>query len=310
LKRFPTRWRAWLAEAAGLAVFVAMAGMAVSATAQPVASAPLQQSLDGLLRMGAVEPFGRPLTMESRGDSAQLGAVLEGLVERPFRDVRAALADLHQWCAVLILHINNKGCTVTAAPRPGLALKVGRRYDQPADQAFQIDFGYQVVKDSATELSVRLDAPNGPMGTSNYGIHLDAMPAGPARTAVRLTYSYRQTSVTGWAMDVYMSTVGRGKVGFSRVRQSGSEATEPVAGVRGLMERNLMRYFLAIDAAAATPVAAGPEAYVRRLNDWFASTERYPRQLHEIDLPTYLSYKRALDGVGIVPGSPASGRAP
>ena len=85
-------------------------------TAQPMAKAPLHQALDGLMRLGA-------------------------------------LANLNQWCAVLILHINNKGCSVTAAPRPGLALKVGRRYDQPADQAFQIDFGYQVLKDSATELS-------------------------------------------------------------------------------------------------------------------------------------------------------------
>lgn len=279
-------------------------------TAQPMAKAPLHQALDGLMRLGAVEPFGRPLVMESQVDGAQLGAVLEGLVERPFRDVRTALADLNQWCAVLILHINNKGCSVTAAPRPGLALKVGRRYDQPAAQAFQIDFSYQVLKDSATELSVRLDAPSGPMGTSNYGIHLDAMPAGATRTALRLTYSYRQSNLTGWAIDVYMSTVGRGKVGFSRVRQPGSEATEPVAGMRGLMERNLMRYFLAIDAAAATPAAAAPDAYARRLNDWFASTERYPRQLHEIDLPTYLSYKRTLDAVGIVPGTPPTGRTP
>ena len=82
------------------------------------------------------------------------------------------------------------------------------------------------------------------------------------------------------------------------------------AHFRGLMERNLMRYFLAIDAAAATPAAAAPDAYARRLNDWFASTERYPRQLHEIDLSTYLSYKRTLDAVGIVPGTPPTGRAP
>src|SRR5439155_1531606 len=121
----------------------------------------------------------------------------------------------------------------------------------------------------------------------------------------------RQGSLTGWAMDVYMATVGRGKVGFSMAVQPGGKTAEPVGGLRGLLERNLMRYFLAIEAAAATPAVYKSDAYERRLQDWFAATERYPRQLHEVDLDTYLALKRPLQAVGVVPGAaPSSGRPP
>ena len=53
-----------------------------------------------------------------------------------------------------------------------------------------------------------------------------------------------QGNVTGWAMDVYMATMGRGKIGFSRTKAPGGEGSEPVGGLRGLMERNLMRVSL------------------------------------------------------------------
>lgn len=47
-----------------------------------------------------------------------------------------------------------------------------------------------------------------------------------------------------------------------------------------MIERNTMRYYLAIEAylgAYTLPAAEQPE---RRLRDWFAAVERYPRQLH------------------------------
>ena len=297
---------------------VAVAWAAVTAGAAPAApsaialDAPLQQSVDALLHLGAVAPFSRPLVLESRLDGGQVSAVAEGLIERPFGDVAAALVDARHWCALLILHINNKGCAVTSpGGHPHIALKVARKYDQPVDQAFEFDFAVQVLKASANELAVSLEAPHGPMGTSDYGIHLDAVPAGDARTAVRLSYAYKQGSLTGWGMDLYMATVGRGKVGFSLVSPGSGKPAELVSGLRGLLERNLMRYFLAIDAAANTPAAARPEAYERRLRDWFAATEKYPRQLHEIDLETYLALKRSLQAVGVLPGvAPASGRGP
>ena len=62
--------------------------------------------------------------------------------------------------------------------------------------------------------------------------------------------------------------------------------------MRGLVERNTMRYYLAIEAFLDA-VSSPPQARLeQRLHDWFAATERYPRQLHELDEGAYLEMKR------------------
>jgi hypothetical protein len=53
-----------------------------------------------------------------------------------------------------------------------------------------------------------------------------------------------------------------------------------------------MRYYLAIDAYLAAyglPAAEQPE---KRIREWYASTERYAQQLHEMDETEYLDMKR------------------
>jgi len=55
------------------------------------------------------------------------------------------------------------------------------------------------------------------------------------------------------------------------------------------VERNTMRYYLAIDDYVAAPA---PSQLEQRLNTWFDATERYPRQLHEMEKPDYLAMKR------------------
>jgi len=63
--------------------------------------------------------------------------------------------------------------------------------------------------------------------------------------------------------------------------------------MRVVVERNTMRYYLAIDAflgAVATPPASQLQ---KRLNSWFTATEQYPRQLKEIDRTAYIDMKRS-----------------
>jgi hypothetical protein len=65
-----------------------------------------------------------------------------------------------------------------------------------------------------------------------------------------------------------------------------------VGGMLGATERNTMRYFLAIDAYLASLAAPQEKRVDKRLNDWFAATEKYPRQLHEMDRGEYLAMKQ------------------
>jgi hypothetical protein len=50
-----------------------------------------------------------------------------------------------------------------------------------------------------------------------------------------------------------------------------------------------MRYYLAIDAYLGAPDA---KQLPGRLATWFDSTERYARQLHEVERNDYLTMKR------------------
>ena len=93
-------------------------------------------------------------------------------------------------------------------------------------------------------------------------------------------------------MKTYLATVGSEKVGFTIVdRKDGKPVFQD--GVLGLLERNTMRYYLAIDAylsAYSLPAAEQPE---KRIREWYASTERYARQLHEMEQSEYLEMKRS-----------------
>jgi hypothetical protein len=94
------------------------------------------------------------------------------------------------------------------------------------------------------------------------------------------------------AMQAYLATTGRDKVGFTVIgRRAGGEPMH-IGGMRGVIERNSMRYYLAIEAFLGA-LSEPPQAQLdKRLRDWFAATERYPRQLHEIDQAEYLEMKR------------------
>jgi len=61
--------------------------------------------------------------------------------------------------------------------------------------------------------------------------------------------------------------------------------------MRGVMERNTMRYFLAIEAYLGAQGAPAGERPSRMVEDWFAAVERYPRQLHELTREEYVPMK-------------------
>ena len=131
------------------------------------------------------------------------------------------------------------------------------------------------------------------MGTSGYRISLEAVPLPNAKTFLHLTYSYAVNFSGRLAMQTYLGTIGAGKVGFSVVGRQDNGQPDYIGGVRGLMERNTMRYYLAIDAFLDAANAAPAARSEKRLQNWFTATERYPRQLHEMDRAPYIEMKRA-----------------
>ena len=94
------------------------------------------------------------------------------------------------------------------------------------------------------------------------------------------------------AMQGYLATVGADKVGFTVTGRDGNGQPIHIGGVRGAIERTAMRYYLAIDAHLASLGVPADQQLEKRIQTWFDATERYPRQLHEMDRGTYVAMKR------------------
>jgi len=241
----------------------------------------------------ATSQFKRPLVLDSTLTDDTVKGDVYAVVTQPYSVVGPALQGKAHWCEILILHVNVKNCRARG-PGAGdiLGVSVGRKFDQPLAAAYQLDFAYRVAASAPDYLEVRLEAESGPLGTTHYRIALEAMPLDAKTSFVHMSYAYSFGTTARLAMQAYLATIGRDKVGFTIVGRN-AEGTPIYRGdVRGAVERNTMRYYLAIEAylgAVSLPAAARPE---RRLRDWFAASERYPRQLHDMDLDDYLAMKR------------------
>jgi len=237
--------------------------------------------------------FQKPLYLESSESSDSVAGDVYAVIDHPFATAVAALSGAGEWCEIMFLPFNTKSCRVSSGNQGSvLNLRIGRKHDQPVDQAYQVQFSHRVAVQTAEYLQVRLSAEQGPIGTRNYRIVLQAVPVENGRTFIHLSYAYGFGTMGRLAMQAFLGTTGKDKVGFTVTGKQADGQPQHVGGMRGVVERNSMRYYLAIEAFLGA-LSAPPEARLeKRLRDWFAATERYPRQLHEMEQTAYLQMKR------------------
>lgn len=244
-------------------------------------------------------PFGRPLLLEANDrDDAPEGAV-HAVLDHPQARVVEALRGPEGWCAVMLLQTNIKRCTVQGATASRqLEVAVARRYTDPVEQAESIRFEHRVIAAGADRLEVALVADAGPVGTRDYALRFEAVPLDAGRSIVRMTYAYRPGLAARLATQAYLATAGRDKVGFTVTGRDADGKPIHVGGIRGVAERNTMRYFLAIEALLGSLDGPPAPRLDKRLRDFHAALERHPAQLHETRLDEYLAMKRREIGTG------------
>jgi hypothetical protein len=280
------------AHRAGFGILLLLAAsmlMPIASLAQQ--PAPVDDGAAGALRakLQSLAPqlernaFRRPLALESSEAADRLSGDVYALVNHPFARVSGALREPAAWCQVLMLHLNTKHCAVKRGGT-ALAVAIGRKFDQPLSDAQNIDFVFSLGKADANYLNARLSAATGPLSTRDYSIVLEATPADGGKTAIHLRYAYAYGTAARLAMKGYLATLGSDKVGFTPKGQGAY-----IGGVRGVVERNTMRYYLAIDSYLDAP---GPGQLEQRLGAWFDATEQYAKQLHEVERNDYLAMKR------------------
>lgn len=237
--------------------------------------------------------YQRPLYLDSREASGKVRGDVYARLDHPYDKVATALAQPDSWCDILILHLNTKYCHATPAARGTMvSVHMGRKFDQPLEDTHRVDFAYRVAAATPDYLEVRLGAEQGPLSTRDYQIGLEAIPLDDEHTFLHFTYSYAYGLAGRLAMQGYLATLGRDKVGFTVTGRQADGQPQYIGGTLGAAERNTMRYHLAIEAYLANLSAAPPQRMEKSFRDWFTATERYPRQLHEVEQEDYLAMKR------------------
>ena len=238
-------------------------------------------------------PFPQQLEVESFEDARTSGSDIYAIVKHPIAKVSDAFTSPTGWCDALILHFNVKYCRPVAHDdRVLLSVAIGKKREQPLRSAHRLEFDFGVVASRPEYVAVQLDAAKGPYGTGNYGIALEAVGIDAERSFVHVLYSYTHGFVARVAMRIYLATSGRGKVGFTMIGDANDPQSKFIGGARGAIERNAMRYYLAIEAyldALATPIT---ERFEISAEQWFSTSERYSLQLHEIGHDNYMAMKR------------------
>ncbi len=236
-----------------------------------------------------------PLVVESADDDDRLRGTVYGTIEIPFTRVRAALRKPRHWCDLMTLHLNVKSCT-HASVDGGSAMRVysgSKEFERPQD-AERIDMKFRLHENTPQRLHVQLTAPSGPLGTFDHHVSATFSPVDATTTLVRFEYRYGLGFRAQLAIGAYLATVASNKVGFTATGRDAAGNIEYIDGRRGMVERNAVRYYLALLAFFAhTDVDADAHAFDARAAaaHWFDLTARFPRQLHELERDEYLSAK-------------------
>lgn len=237
--------------------------------------------------------FNRALYLHSEESSRDLKGEIYAVVDYPFSTFNTALSDPAHWCDAMILNLNVKYCHM-ANNQSGnlLTLNIGKKHFQPISDTYRIEFKYPDIISTPNYFIAEFNAKEGPLGTSDYRILIEATPLKDGHTFLHFTYAYSFGMAGKLAMQTYLSTIGRGKVGFTITGKRADGEPTYIQGIRGVVERNTMRYYLAVDAYLSALSAPTNDRLEKSLQTWYDNSEQYATQLHEVDVNEYLDMKR------------------
>lgn len=216
-----------------------------------------------------------------------------GVIAQPFTKVKSALTSAQAWCDIVSQHLNIKACTEAQSRQEcKLTIYSGRKFYEKPEDSYKLTYRFVVTHSLHNYFQTSLTANKGPMGTSHYLIQAEAIPLTPQSSYLHFRYTYQYGFLASLAMKTYLATLGSRKRGFSIIGSNKQGKPVYVGGVRGIIERNTIRYFFAIQSYLETVQVKSGERFLARINKWYDLTERFPLQLHELGKSDYLKYKR------------------
>ena len=236
--------------------------------------------------------FGLPLFLESFSQDGRADVDVYGVFDDSFDSVVDALTVPANWCAIAALHPNVKACTYQGRPDAWLlTFYLGRKFYQPPEDTRQVIYHFRNAARRQGYLDIILAANVGPFGTKDHRIRFEALPLDEGRTFVHVSYGYRDTLALRLATEGYFSTLGSGKVGFTVTGTDEKGDPVYIGGSRGAVERNAVRYYFAIQSFMSTLHFPAASRFSRRIDTWYELTNRYRKQLFELDKKDYRAFK-------------------
>lgn len=241
--------------------------------------------------------FQRPLYLNSVELDYSIRGDIYGVLDYPFADASRVLNDPEKGpanlCHIMMLHPNTKYCrAMNGKNTKTLSTRIGKKQGQPLEDAYDMEFSYRNDSPPGSGyLRIELKCDSGPLSTKDYVIMVRMVGLDGNRSFLHLSYSLGYGFAARTAMKVYLATIGRDKVGFTRLDNPPGPEPRYIRGLRGVVERNTMRYYLAIEAFLNSIYLPPEKQLNRRLTRWFDATEKYARQLHELDRQEYLNMK-------------------
>lgn len=269
---------------------VLAAGVLVATPAWGASLDEMREHYRELTENVATNPFRAPLSVASTETAERVTAEVFGVFDAPFAEVARAIAEPARVCDFISLNIFIKACTWKAANAPTeMTWFMGRKDYATPDADSVVSYSYNIDARTSEAVQVTLRAPEAMMGVTDSSIVFNALSI-DGRTLIHVQAGYTPSLQSRMAIGTYLATFGRNKIGFTTQPGADGRAV-PVKGAQALIERNTMRYFLALQAyldTRALPVEQHESASIAR---WFELTERYHDVLYEIPREQYIENK-------------------
>ena len=236
--------------------------------------------------------FGLPLFLESFEQADRVHVDVYGIFDYPFSSVVSVLSVPANWCDIVSLNPNVKACTYRELPGEWLlTFYIGRKVYQPPEDTRQVIYHYRNVDQQQKYLDIMLNADAGPFGTKDHRMSFEALALDGEKTFIHVSYSYSDSIALRLAGKAYFATLGWRKVGFTVTGTDRNGKPVYIGGPRGAIERNAVRYYLAIQSFMNTLRYPEKNRFSMRTSEWYDLTTRYRKQLFDLDRKDYLTFK-------------------
>lgn len=239
-------------------------------------------------------PYNAPFYLSSDIEDSLAAGDVFAVLPFAYAVLAENLADPNHWCDAMILHINVKGCTsqTEAQPQAALSLYIGKKEYQHTEDAYSFDYEFSMPARNDDYTLIHMNASSGPLGAKDSNISIEFSPLNDSSSFIHFAYSARYGGMANLALHTYLATLGRNKVGFTMIDTDDEGQPVYIKGMNGLIERNAMRYFFALQSYFDTLYQPEAKRLEARINRWFDYVEMYPRQLREVERQDYVQAKQ------------------